>query len=557
MAVRVRLDKSSEHLVYLPFVLGLLAGAIRAINKWADGEPEWSYYRAFVYQTLEKATGPDEKLFGYLPGAKALLTPFVRLEPAGYFVFLILSVASCVGIFILLRKSIQRPHFQSQRLKADFWLSICMAAPTYLAIQNNQIVSFSLFFLLCAFAAARKARHAQAGIFFANACLIKTLPLAASAFLILTGRWRSLFWGLMLLLMLSLGFATWTDGYWASYVHHRNWPEQVTEQNPMEVLEGDVPFSFDVNQSPTAYIMQLSMAFDISVIAYIWQFVFWMSLCFICVLTLVKKNAENGYWVKAAAWLAWIAFAAPFGRYYYLLFCVPAWYLLGWPTNAARRTLRFVFWGAPVVTLTAGGGNPSYAIYATISFFLCFIPLMALDNRIIPFAITRYTSGYLRVPGFVSRYARVLKSINLYAAVVAALLIVSGLIALREYRIRQSEKNIVMIFESLRLDGYSDLTFVIKDIEKAGTKFRPIANAVDDSNEDSIRTLLADEDEDFIVLNYREMPDFLDEFGPDAFDLVFREGVYFLLRERSAMLSQPHSRPPSPSGHERPKTGGR
>lgn len=151
---------------------------------------------------------------------------------------------------------------------------------------------------------------------------------------------------------------------------------------------------------------------------------------------------------------------------------------------------------------------------------------------------------YPFIPRFLSRCARNLKSTNPYAAVVAAFLIVGGLIGLCEYRVWQSEKSIVKTFESLRRDKYSDLTLVVENIEQAGVKFRFVATLVDDSDEDSIRTLLTDEDEDFIVINYQEMPDFLGEFGNDFFDLVSRDGVYFLMRERSNNF---HSRIYGPS----------
>lgn len=521
-------------LVYFPFVLGLVAGSIGALRKWVVGKPEWCYYRMMVGETLEKATGPDEKLFGYLPGAKALLTPFVRLEPAGYYLFLLLSVVSCLGVFIVLRKSIQKPIFQRQRLKADLWLSICLAAPTYLAIQNNQLVSFSFFFLLCAFAAARNQWGRSAGILFAFAALVKTLPLVASGFLVLTGRWRSVFWGLALLVVFSFGLAAWTDGSTASYALHRIWPSQVSEQNAMEILEGDVPFSFDVNQSPSSQMVRLAMVFDTVAIAYVWQFVFWASLCALCLFTLLKRDFEGGYWIKAAAWLAWIAFAAPFGRYYYLLFCVPLWYLLGWPSGGARITLRLIGWSAPVFVLTAGAGNPSYAIYAGLSFFLSFIPLTALRNRDLPLLFSTGISRLAQRLGLLSQYVRTRKFANIYTLFAAACFLAGGLVALGHYRVCQSEKSIVKAFQSLRRDGCSDLSFIVKDLAEAGPKFRLTATVLDDSDDKSIRTLLVDGDEDFIVVNYQQVPDFVGEFGQDAFDLVFRDGVYFLLREVQA-----------------------
>jgi hypothetical protein len=49
----------------------------------------------------------------------------------------------------------------------------------------------------------------------------------------------------------------------------------------------------------------------------------------VLVASCLWSPSKTLYWYKVGGWMAWIAYAAPFGRYYYLLFLVPAFYVLG------------------------------------------------------------------------------------------------------------------------------------------------------------------------------------------------------------------------------------
>jgi len=114
----------------------ILAGINRGIGKWCQGGVEWFHWKNLVYEPLADATGAEKPIFGYLPGFKALLVPFVRTGPIGYFVFALLNGLSCLGIVKLIYS-----HFtvHDRSPLALLWLSICSAVPIWFALRNNQI----------------------------------------------------------------------------------------------------------------------------------------------------------------------------------------------------------------------------------------------------------------------------------------------------------------------------------------------------------------------------------------------------------------------------------
>lgn len=495
---------------FLPLAIAIAAGVAGAAVKRAEGEPEWSYYRELVRLSLAESTGPDEKIFGYLPGAKALLAPFVLTEPAGYVAFLGLGVASCVGMFLLLRR---RAPDGSPDPWSDAWLSLCMAGPVYLALQNNQLVTFSAFLAFLALERAGARREGAAATALAFAALIKTLPVVLVGHLVASGRLRAGAGAALLLATLSLGFGALTEGPVASVDRHVEWFSQVSEQDPGDVFEGDVPASLDVNQSPLAYATRIALAFDAPSVAIVFRIVAAAGLALAAFASFRGRGDAGALRTAGALWLAWIAFATPFGRYYYLPLCVPVWFA-AWPAWRPGRPLwTLPLAGLPLLSLTSGGGNPTYAIYTALTLGL------ALRAAFGPEPVASGVS-LRRLAGRVAFGAGC-------AAAVALATPFGARLAEAE-----AERGVRRIFEEARRSEASALVFVEEDRGSDEEAFPELPRFREDDDEEEIDAFLSDATENFFVLPYEGVPDFLEDFGEEKFAFAGRAGEFLVLRER-------------------------
>lgn len=369
--------------VLLPLVGGAALGAVTAVGKWARGEPEWSYYRDLVTQPLAVATGPDEKLFGYIPGAKALLTPFVEAGAAGYFLFLALSLASVLLLYTLLRKA-GRPGGGGERNLAHdgLWLSACMAGPAYLALQNNQLVTLSALLTVLALVHGLRGREGLGAALLGGAVFLKTLPLLLLPMLVLLGRWRMAVYTALFVPVASLMLAAATDGIPSSVYHHLAWPHQVMEQSPLDIFEGDTPRSMSTNQFFLAYLTRASLLVDAPLLAQSFFLLKAASLLVLCILTVKARRSPELHGTIATVWLAWLVFIAPFGRYYYVLFLVPLWYSGGLALSEWSPRWSKAKWLLPLSVLVMGGHNPAYAAMTFLTVLMGIGLLVAWRSRL-------------------------------------------------------------------------------------------------------------------------------------------------------------------------------
>lgn len=352
-----------------PLLLGVAGGAWRAATKWSRVEPEWAYYRDFVFQSLAFATGPDEKLFGYLPGAKALLTPFVRTEPLGYFVFLALSVAAIFILFDLIERCFLPPAPDAAGVRRRvFRLSVCLAAPSFLALQNNQLVSFSVCLAAAGVVLAFRNKARTAGLTLGVAILLKSLPLPLLGLLVLTGRFRAAFYALLAVGALSFSLASITDGIGPAIDNHIEWPHMVSEQNPLETFEMDVPRSLEANQSPLAFATKLAVWSGFSGLAFMTQGLVFLSLGALAVATFLLRQKPETRWLLAVVWMAWLPWAAPFGRYYYILYCAPLWCVAAADLRVKSPLLWLPLLVLPATPLFMLGHNPAFALVSLATF---------------------------------------------------------------------------------------------------------------------------------------------------------------------------------------------
>ena len=359
-------------------IVALIAGITIAIKKWSANNPEWVFYRQFVQLPLADATGPDKQIFGYLPGAKGLLAPFVLSEPLGFFVFLMLNAASCVMIFLLIFRNFGYYEEDELGLSRMAWLSICMAAPTYFALQNNQLVPLSVALLIWAMVYVQRRKELLAGLLLALAALFKTLPIPMFILPLLCRRWKSTIYAFVLTGFLSFGLAAISDGLSSSVHHHLLWPSQVGAQDPELALDKKTePRAFVSNQSMFAEIVRVDRELNIPAIVSAYKVFFGLTLLLLVALSYLRSPDHRIFWQKTALWMAWIAFAAPFARYYYMLFLVPAWYELGLHRYLPRYSWRRILWYAPLLGFCARRPTPIYAIAALVTMLLSFIYLFA------------------------------------------------------------------------------------------------------------------------------------------------------------------------------------
>lgn len=399
--------RAAKTLPVFPLVIAMLWGAYKGIVKWRANEPEWSYFRSFATQPLALVTGPDEKLFGYLPGTKALLAPIMAIEPYGYFIFLALSL-SCVVILyrILVTNFISRDIniLSKERSGKLFWISCCMAGPSYLALQNNQLVTFSAVMAILSIHYLLIGKKRTAAMFLAMATMFKTLPILLIPMLILSKQWRTASFSLLILALGSLLFASLTDGVPSSIYHHIIWPYQVSEQNPLELLEGDIPYSFQANQSFLAYKTRFFIFIEYPTLAYIYYPIAAVVFVLLCIATLKTHLPNDHFLPLAAIWLSMLIFASPFGRYYYMLFHVPLWTYLGcvaWRSSPLWQKAKWIF---PISSLIMLGHNPVFAIISTISVVLGIVyfytavlakPVIPTSKTLYPSIIAKYDCAYI------------------------------------------------------------------------------------------------------------------------------------------------------------------
>lgn len=320
-------SRTLQRAAFAIFLLGLLAGFGSGIRKWLLDKPDWTYFRNYVENPLWETSGPDKMMFGYLPGFRAILTPFVALGAPGYLLFALLNAASCAAVLAIVWR---REKAGRNEPWAALWLAICSFVPVIFALQNNQIVAPAVYLALVGLALARRGKWVSGGAAFALGVLVKSLPLPVLGYAVLAGHWRMVVVASAALVLGSLGLAALTDGWQESLRHHRAYPAQVSAQSPLRAIDPETaPKSFGNNRSPGAELVRLARATGVPAFAALHVVLAAGSLVLLSVLTIRGGSHPDLLWPRVAAWLAWVAAAAPFGRYYYLLFLVPALYAAG------------------------------------------------------------------------------------------------------------------------------------------------------------------------------------------------------------------------------------
>ncbi|MDX2175605.1 MAG: glycosyltransferase 87 family protein [Candidatus Sumerlaeia bacterium] len=505
-----------------PLWIAMAGASAEAVSKHARGRPEWSHYRDFVHDPLAVATGPDKDLFGYLPGAKALLTPFVESEPFGFALFLALNLCAVAGIFLIGARCLL-PATEDRALCAHrlWWLSVCLAVPAYFTVQNNQLVAFTVFLSMLSFALLARGIQFTAGGLLAGAILVKTLPLALVGLGVLRGRWWFAATAVSLALASTFLLGALTDGWASTLYHHLAWGRMVALQHPLETFASGRPLSMSDNQSPLAYMVELSVWLDSPGVAAAAALAMQVSGVALLAATALLAGRREAHWKLFAVWLAWLAWATPFGRYYYALFWVPLWYMMAGRGAINLRSPAVLWYALPLGTLLARGGNPTYAVVATVTAGLAARWLWA---DVIDAARALAESG--------SRFRdrRIRRRARTVALAVAALAVAAaGTVVYGEYREAFDFRSLVAQYRRERTPG--DSLVVLMDGRSNAAADEPGARQVPEARLDELDPFFEDGDRDFVLLEYDELAAVERFYGRRRFDRVAANRSYVLLRE--------------------------
>jgi len=319
------------------YFLVLIAGIFKAITKYIHNKPEWSFWVKTTHNPMSvnaQYVGP------YLPGIKGFLTIFTAYPPYGYILFLALNVLSCLGISYILLNYLEKPV----DIKKVNWLCVCMYAPTYLCLQNNQLIILCVFSLLFALLLLKKHQTWTSGLVCALSIIFKSLVLPILVFTTLLQKWKFTILSVLLVIVISFTSLVICENFSSSVQAHLNWPAKVMDRNP----ENASPNWFDDNHSAYAESVRMANHWDLPFI--VWLHKIFSVLAFGILVYYTHKNRNNPavFWLLASLWMAWIAYVTPFGRYYYLILLVPAWYLIGIKKSIIHQGWKTAFWYLPL-----------------------------------------------------------------------------------------------------------------------------------------------------------------------------------------------------------------
>lgn len=368
----------------LPFILSLLVGSFTALNKGLSNKPDWSYYRKFINFPLIEITGTDKALFGYLPGTKGLFAPFILMGKFDLVFFVLCNIFCSILFFWLLVNKVVINYRNKSFTNSLMWISICVAMPIYFAIHNNQLVVPSITLVILGMMCIQKEQDVLAGILLAISALFKSFTIPIFILPMLLGRWKATIIAFVAVLCISFALASFTDGFETSVAMHARWISQILAQSPENAIyKHNIPVSFIDNQSVRAEIVRLAITYKIPWIVSLHTLVYFFSTGLLFFLTLNNRTTTGiSFWIIVSVWMAWIAYAVPFGRYYYLIFIVPILITTSVSKIVDFRGFQALLWIILILSATSRGGTPVYAI---VTFITMVMSLLILGfHRLIP-----------------------------------------------------------------------------------------------------------------------------------------------------------------------------
>lgn len=368
----------------LPFILSLLAGGFTAFDKGLSNKPDWSYYRKFINSPLIEITGHDKALFGYLPGTKGLFAPFILMGQFDLVFFVFFNIFFSILFFWLLVNKVVINYRNKSFTNSLMWISICVAMPVYFAIHNNQLVVPSVTLVILGMVCIQKERDVMAGILLAISALFKSFTIPIFILPMLLGRWKATIIAFLAVLCISFSLASFTDGFETSVAMHARWISQILAQSSENVVyKHNTPSSFLDNQSVRAEVVRLAITYKIPWIVSLHMLVYFFLTGLLFFLTLKNRTTTGiSFWIIVSVWMSWIAYAVPFGRYYYLIFIVPILITTSIPKIVDFRGFQALLWIILILSAISRGGTPVYAMVTSITMIMSLLILRF--NRLIP-----------------------------------------------------------------------------------------------------------------------------------------------------------------------------
>lgn len=358
------------------FLGNLLLLALVVATVWSawtlawSGEPEWCHWQATA--TLPAAEGLSAMNHGYLPSVAMLLRPF-------FWVPLPLGIALYLALGLFATAWLVRALASEFGVQVDAWTYVWLSGPCFAALHGNQIVAPMMACLVAGILALRRSQIGRAVGWVALGTVLKVLPIVVAPFLMLRRRWLEATLILVGAAGLSLVLGAFAFSPSESWSLHLAWPADLPKQNPIHLADtpaGEFAETVwlqdarDLNQSASASLARLEPLVGRGLARFLARALFWLTLPFtawVCLQRRSRRHRQLFPWPELALWLAWIAFAAPFGRYYYSLLLLPAWlYMTSAGSRRDTRDGRFSLAMGAIAPLVVWAG-PLPWVYAVVT----------------------------------------------------------------------------------------------------------------------------------------------------------------------------------------------
>ena len=234
--------------------LAICAASVQALRSGLAGRPEWCYLRA-AGSDAAAMLGPDQPMFGYLPGVFGILRGLLSGgEVTGLVVLTACNGAAAMRLMQMICRGLPGV-FVEPPAKLRPWLHVLCAVTLVPAIRNSQLVVPSMLLVVYGLRANRSLVRAA---LLAIAVVLKTLPAVLLGLLLVRGDVRTVRTALLVLAATSYALAALALGWHQAWYAHLDWPAQVSAHEPTAALRGAFVPSLNDNQSIVAVAVRVA-----------------------------------------------------------------------------------------------------------------------------------------------------------------------------------------------------------------------------------------------------------------------------------------------------------
>ena len=298
--------------------LAICAASVQALRSGLAGRPEWCYLRA-AGSDAAAMLGPDQPMFGYLPGVFGILRGLLSGgEVTGLVVLTACNGAAAMRLMQMICRGLPGV-FVEPPAKLRPWLHVLCAVTLVPAIRNSQLVVPSMLLVVYGLRANRSLVRAA---LLAIAVVLKTLPAVLLGLLLVRGDVRTVRTALLVLAATSYALAALALGWHQAWYAHLDWPAQVSAHEPTAALRGAFVPSLNDNQSIVAVAVRVAPWWLAPALPGL-RYALLATLTFLTVAATWRHRHELDCTSTLPVWLAYTVLAAPFCRYYYVPLLLP------------------------------------------------------------------------------------------------------------------------------------------------------------------------------------------------------------------------------------------